>query len=187
MVLSHIELAKVVTGCTNSRRGSTGDCEDIQLDPVVVNIPLGPGINTVALSAVPEGKYAEFHASIDVVRPGDDQQGAKAFLAANPAFANVSVKVTGIYKKPGAADQRFTYTIDKAVGEIEKEFTPNGLTVTSSSTPVNITVSVDVASWFTGVSNPVSPTAADRALIETNIRNSFKVFEDNSKEGVQKP
>jgi hypothetical protein len=183
LVLSHIELAKAVASCTTGRKGSEGECEDIQLDPMLVSVPVSSTVKTLVTTPVPEGIYGAFHATIDVVRPGDDQQGAKAFLDANPGFAGVSLKVYGTYKKSGAADQKFVYT-STAKGEIETEFAPP-LDVSKSN--MNVTVELDVSGWFrspTGVINPISPTSADAAMIDANIRKSLKAFEDNDKDGV---
>jgi hypothetical protein len=175
LVLSHIELEKASGTCTSTPTGSEGECEDIELDPTVVDITVGAaGTKTVFTAAVPEGSYGSFQAKVDAVRPGEDRAAAFLAVPANKAFEGISVKVTG--KVNGVA---FTYT-STAEGEIETQFNPPlGVDATNK----NVTVEVDVSNWFAGVVDPANPTAAERALIDSRIRASLKAFEDDDKNG----
>lgn len=174
LVLSHIELERASGSCVTTPTGSEGECEEIELDPAVVDITVGiAGTKTLVTTPVPEGTYGSFHAKVEAVRAGDDRSAA--FLAANKDFEGISVKVTG----KDAAGKAFTYT-STAKGEIETEFNPP-LDVKAGK---NVTVELDVSSWFAGVVDPANPTAAERATIDARIRASLKAFEDNDKDGV---
>jgi hypothetical protein len=180
LVLSHVELEKASASCTSTPTGSEGECEDIELDPTVVDITVGAaGTKTLATAAVPVGSYANFHATVDVVRPGEDRAAAFFAVPANKAFEGISVKVTG-KDANGAA---FTYT-STAKGEIETEFKPPLEVNAANAAAKNVTVEIDVSNWFTGVVNPASPTTTERALIDSRIRASLKAFEDDNKDGV---
>ncbi len=86
------------------------------------------------------------------------------------------MRVEGTYK--GTA---FVYSAP-VDAELELRFNPP---LVVNSTSKNITVDVDVASWFKDSSgaalDPSSP--ANAATIAANIRKSFNVFEDDNEDG----
>jgi hypothetical protein len=150
------------------------ECENLDQSPQLVDIPLANGVNTQLTVPVPEGTYERLDAHIRVPESGD--ASVAGFLAAHPEFAGKSVRVEGKYK-----GTPFVYTapID---AKLELKF-PAPLVVTSASK--NITVDVDVASWFkdsAGVAlDPSDP--ANAATIAANIRKSFNVFGDDNEDG----
>lgn len=150
------------------------ECEDFDQSPQLVDIPLTDGVNTQLTVPVPEGTYERLDAHIQV--PESHDASVAAFLVAHPEFAGKSVRVEGTYK--GTA---FVYTapID---AQLELKFNPP-LVVTSASK--NVTVDVDVASWFKNSAgaalDPSDP--ANAATIAANIRKSFHVFEDDNEDG----
>jgi hypothetical protein len=179
LVLSHLQLAVATATCSASTGGPQGECDDLALPPALVKTTVGEGVKTVLSAPVPIGSYAALEAKIDVVSTSDDQPGAAAFLAANPTFKDISVKVYGKYK--GTA---FVYT-SAAKAELEIAFaTP--LQVAEAGT-TNVTLALDPASWFQ--SSPgvyVDPTSpANAALVAANIRKAFKAFQDDNKDGIE--
>jgi hypothetical protein len=154
----------------------TGDfqCEDVDQSPQLVNIPLTSGVKTQLTVPVPEGSYERLDAHIQVPESGD--AGVAAFLAAHPEFVGKSVRVEGTYK-----GTPFVYTaaID---AELELKFDPP-LLVNSASN--NVTVDVDVASWFKDSSGAVldPSSTANATTIAANIRRSFNAFEDDDEDG----
>ncbi len=150
------------------------ECEDVDQSPQLVDIPLTNGVNTQLTVPVPEGTYERLDAHIQVQKSGD--QSVATFLAAHPEFAGKSVRVEGKYK-----GTPFVYTAP-IEAQLELKFNPP-LVVSPASK--NITVDVDVASWFkdsAGVAlDPSDP--ANAATIAANIRKSFHVFEDNNEDG----
>lgn len=150
------------------------ECEDFEQSAQLVEIPLANGVNTQLTVPVPEGTYERLDAHIRV--PESVDASIATFIAAHPEFAGKSVRVEGKYK-----GTPFIYTapID---AQLELKFnTP----LVVSSTSKNITVDVDVASWFknsAGVAlDPADP--ANAATIAANIRRSFNVFEDDNEDG----
>jgi len=150
------------------------ECEDFDQSPQLVDIPLTNGVNTQLTVPVPEGTYERLDAHIRAPEGGD--ASVAAFLTAHPEFAGKSVRVEGTYK--GAP---FVYTA-KIDAQLEMKFNP-ALVVSSASK--NITVDVDVASWFKNTAgaafDPSDP--ANAATIAANIRKSFNVFEDDNEDG----
>ena len=157
---------------------STEDCAEIELGPMLIDLPLDAGTTQTIAVTVPEGSYHELEFEVDT--PDDDTGADLAFRAANPAFANISVRVEGTYN-----GQPFTWTSD-VEAEVENEFQPPLVIAAGAN---NVTLQVDVARWFRdGSGNAIDPSAAQgntsaREQVEANIINSFEAFEDDDRDG----
>ena len=157
---------------------SASDCGEIELGPVLVDLPLTEGATQTIAVAIPQGTYHEI--DFKLRHPDDDTQADMAFRAAHPEFNNASVRVEGTYD-----GQPFTWTSDLRA-EKELDFHPY-LVVDAGGT--NITLQVNVVAWFTdGSGNAVNPASAGpgttaRAGIESRIGNSFGAYEDRDRDG----
>ena len=175
IVLGRIEVepGTTTTACSGTE---TDDCPELKLAPVLVDLPLDGTTKTDFGASIPAGTYRGVELKIRPVNSSD--AGGAAFLAANPGFTNVSVHVEGTFN-----GQPFSYNSSLDAG-IEMELnTP--LTATSGSGS-NLTLFIDVGSWFTDSSgNAIDPTNAQNAsAIENLIKQSFKLFEDDDRNGV---
>ena len=96
--------------------------------------------------------------------------------------AGVSVRVTGVFTDGSGATHDFTFTSGVSA-EIEIAFASP---VTVDATTQNITLTVDVARWFTDATGAaIDPTnSANGDAIGANIRRSFRAFEDDNHDGV---
>jgi hypothetical protein len=133
------------------------DCEPLNIGPVTVNLPLD-GTTKVALDGlVPAGTYTGLRAKIE------------------------GVSVAGVFTDSGGTDHAFTFTSD-AEAEVEMNF-PAPVTVGAGTN--NLTIDVNVATWFTDASDAVlDPTnPANQEAIEHAIRASFRAFEDDDHDG----
>lgn len=158
---------------------SDDDCPPLTVGPVLVDLPLD-GTTTVVLDAfVPAGTYKRLQARLHAVKPGDD--GVGDFLSAHPEFEGISVKVEGVFTDVEGADHEFTFTSRMNVVSAINFDEP----VTVDAGTTNLTVDVDVASWFAGAAGGViDPTnAANVRVIEKNIRRSLRAFEDDDHDG----
>lgn len=176
LVISKMEVARVDSTC-----GTTADdCPDVHLEPMLFDLPVDTSVKSALTAPVPAGTYTGFEAKIDAVTQGEDETGVSAFLAAHPDFAGTSVRVTGTYN-----GTPFVYT-GNAEGEIHSSFVPP---VTVDSSGVNITINVNLASWFrTQAGALIDPSTANAgganaSLVAENIKNSFKAFEDENHDG----
>jgi hypothetical protein len=145
-------------------------CPSLQAGPVSIDLPLD-GTTAVVLDAlVPAGTYRRLQARLHAVKAGDAD-----FLAAHPELAGISVKVVGVFTDAGGADHAFTFTSDMNVVSAVNFEAP----VTVDAGTTNLTITVDVGSWFTGASGAVTdPTnAANQNEIEKSIRRSLRAFE----------
>lgn len=183
IVLRKIELkrANVIVNCD-----STADedaCEEFTIGPQLVSIPLGPGVSTLLEVAVDSGTYSEVEFKIH--KPGGDSLDT-VFKVAHPEFASISIRVRGTFN--GTA---FTYTstLDQ---EQEYTFSPM-LVVDASGSATNLTIRVDVATWFRNAISGalISPATANvgganEGVVKENIKNSFKAFRDHDRDGDER-
>jgi hypothetical protein len=184
VVLGEIELRQAEE-CDDTRSGdsrsgsgvSGSECSEVELDPLLVDVPLN-GTAILDLGAlVPAGTYRELEFTIE---SADDDRGAEAaFLRAHPEFRGVSIRVDGTFN-----GQPFTFK-SALEAEIEAEF--NTPLVVTADNPISLTLSVDVASWFKAADGSVlDPSSAANALrIAQNIALSFAAFEDEDRNGVE--
>ena len=173
VVLRQIELKKAQTNDCETATGSD-QCEEFEIGPVLVNLPLTPGAQQqFAVDSVPNGTYDRIE--FEVHKPDDGDPQDQAFIAANPDFASTSIRVRGTFN--GRAFE-FDTELD-----VEQELTlAPALTVTEGRT-INVTIFVDVGTWFLVNGALVEPTAGNQSTIEQSIKDSFKAFEDNDRSG----
>lgn len=182
LVLSKSELHRSGASCTSSHESDDHDCPELKLGPMLVDLPLDTTAKGVLVVDLPAGTYTQFEAKIDAVM--NETEGvpaaSAAFLAANPTFRGVSVRVEGTYD-----GQPFVYS-SATEGELEITFSPP-LVVDGSAS--NVTVNVDLSSWFRrsdgSAIDPRTATAgsATKEIVDDNIKRSFDVFEDDDRDG----
>lgn len=151
-------------------------CEYFSTGPLLLDLPLGGAPAKVVTVDVDSGAYrrAEFR----IHKP--EGSGDAAFLAANPTFDKISVRVTGTYD--GAP---FTFETDVNAKQKVSLDPPLEVGLTG---PTDLTLMVDVKTWFVRQGALVNPVQALRGkplygLVADNIRNSFRLFEDKDCDG----
>ncbi len=158
--------------------GHDGGCEGLELSPMLAELPTDSSVVSAFHANIPAGTYTALEAALEPAHGHDGS--AAAFLAANPAFAGVSVRVTGTYN-----GQAFVYSGAPQV-HLELEFSPP-LAVGDAGT--NVTVHVDLTQWFRdGSGNLADPATANAgganaSLVANNIRQSFRAFRDDRRDG----
>lgn len=177
LVIAKVELS---TADSASCGGGEHDsyCSEIESGPLLVDLPLTAGASSALDVTVPGGTYRKLEFKVRAVESGEDD--ASAFLAAHPGFQGVSLRVDGTFD--GAP---FTYTT-ALEAEVEMEFQPP---VVVDAGGKNVTVNVDVSTWFkTAAGAVIDPATAaaggvNEALVASNIRASFGAFEDDNHDG----
>ena len=181
-VLAETELSQA-SACSNDDE-EDDDCDEIELDPILVDLPLGTSPPMKVIDAlVPAGTYTRLEAKLRAVKKGsdDDENGAAKFIAANPSWpSELSVRVAGVYTDVGGLTHDFTFT-SSAKSKLEMAFASP---IKVDANTENLTITVDVARWFKDAAGKVlDPTSsANASLINTNIRRSFKAFKDNDRD-----
>ena len=179
--LSRLELATVDSaGCAEDDHPEHDDdrCHGLKTGPLLVELPVDNSVVSVLTLQLPAGTYRALEAKIRKVQTADS--GGAAFLAANPQFANASVRVEGTFD-----GTPFVYS-GAPNASLELRFDPP-LAVGSTATTVTVHVSID--RWFAdGSGNLVDPATANSGganenLVSDNVRRSFHAFEDNERHG----
>ncbi len=186
IVLSEIELSTTGTcGAETGDNEATGNsndnheenCDEMEFGPLVVDLPLDGTTKAILDAAVPAGSYSGLQAELEAVTPEDE--GAITFLRDHTGFAGVSVMVS--FTDATGVSHNFTSSVE---AKIKVEF-PTPVTVGTDTK--NLTIEVDVASWFKDASGAVidDPTnPANAEAINANIRKSFKAFGDDDHDGI---
>lgn len=173
LVLREIELERVggEDGCAAGQNsGEDDECEEVELGPFLVDLPLDGTLTRRLQVAVEAGTYEEVE--FEVHKPDNGDAADLAFVAAHPEFAGVSIRVQGTFN--GAP---FVFTTDLDV-EQEMELSPP-LVVTAGAS-AELTLSVDVRTWFlnaagTGLVNPATALKGqpNEGIVKENIKQSI--------------
>lgn len=180
MVVEELEIQRVegsVT-CAEDVSGDNDDCEELEIEAFLLDLPLSPGATQVISVPVDTGSYDEFEFKIHKPESGGDDD---AFLAAHPDFDGVSIRVHGTWN-----GTPFTYETDLDA-EQEIDLVPP-LVVTEAGT-TDFTLFIDLGTWFrAGDSSLIDPSSANvgqanEGVVKENIKNSFQAFEDENHDG----
>ena len=176
LVLRELELK--LSSTSTCATGTVEDsCERIELGPMKIDLPTTDVVASPISTTVPAGTYHEIE--FDIRRPGTDPADA-AFVAANPQFNNVSIRVEGTFN---GTPFTFTSQLDQ---EVQIDFNPP---VTIAEGTNNVTIAVDLRSWFRNSSgvliNPstASPGQPNESSVTARMKASLRAFEDDDKSG----
>lgn len=173
LVMREIELEKVDDESCDTGFEGEDNCEEFETGPRVFELPMDGSTDAVlTISDVPAGLYDELE--IEIHKVSDDPEDT-ALLAARPDLADVSIRVEGSFDGTPFV---FTTGVEE---EFEFELLPP---LDPSAGPVNVTLSIDVESWFRSGVDLLDPAdEQNRSQIENNIQQSFEAFEDDDGDG----
>jgi hypothetical protein len=182
VVLREIELKRVEVAACDAVTGND-DCEEFETGPLLVSLPLGTAATETMISVTaPPGQYNELEFKIHRPESSDDA----GFIAANPNFDGVSIRVTGTYSRAGTRSA-FVFTSDLDAQQ-EIELAPP-ITV-SAGAGTNVTLRLDVATWFLNVGGTalVDPSSANKgqpneSVVKDRIEASIGAFRDDDHDG----
>ncbi len=181
VVLREIEFERAdePTGCDAAEGEDEASddpaCEDYETDPLLASLPLDGTVAWETTADVPYGTYDEIEFDVHKVS-GDDPADA-AFLDANPGYDGISIRVTGTWN---GADFVYTSSLNE---EQEIELAPP-MVVDENSGPVNVTLSIDVSTWFRDASGALIDPNSPEDLVKHNIKDSIEGFEDDDSDGA---
>ncbi len=184
VVLREIEIERE-DGAPCDGAGGLGDdgCEEIEFGPILLDLPLEPGAERFVTVELPNGTYTEVE--FEVHKPDDDDPADLEFLQQHPDFADISIRVRGVFIQ-GMNSTPFVYETDLNVDQ-ELELDPALVITTETSTNITIFVNLDV--WFRQANGTlVDPATANDGgpnenLVRDNIIDSFRAFEDRDEDG----
>jgi hypothetical protein len=178
LVIDRVELSRSgAVSCTDDAEGSGGsdDCEEVEGNAILVNVPVDDALHTVISVPVASGTYRSLDAKVAPV-----DAATAATLGVPSDMSGKSVRVEGTFN--GAP---FVFTSPLRAG-LEFAFDPP---LVVDGTSKNATVNIDVRKWFlTSDGSLIDPATANAGganaeLVESNIRNSFEAFEDDDMKG----
>ena len=178
LVLRQIEMRRVdVTTCPTGS-GSDDGCQEFELGPVLVDLPLTAGAEQVFDADVPPGTYSKVDFEIHKAEDGDPAD--QAFLQQHPDFAGISIRVTGTFD-----GTPFVHTTDL---DVEQELTLLPNLVVTEGISTNLTIFVNIGTWYVIDSALVDPATANKgganeSAVNNNIKNSINAFEDSDHSG----
>lgn len=179
IVMREIEFERVETAGCDSELGLDNDeCEKFEIGPFVVPLPLDGSVSQELTAQVDTGTYDEIEFEIHKVEDFE-----LALLGGRSDLADISIKVTGTYNGQG-----FEYT--SRIDEEQELELSSPLIVTPDPGPVNVTLSIDLSSWFVDSGGMlVDPASANdgqpnESLVTDNIRTSIEGFRDDDHDGV---
>src|SRR5213082_1460729 len=183
VVLRKVELKRSDVASCDAVAGND-DCEEFETGATLVTLPLGSTTIAQQVSvAAPPGTFTALE--FEIHKPSSSEDAA--FIAANPDFATISIRVTGTYSQAGTRSD-FTFTSD--VDQSQESTLVPAVSVQEGGT-LNVTLRVDIATWFLNGAKTalVSPATANKgqpneSVVANNIQNSFKAFEDENHDGL---
>lgn len=153
------------------RHGGDDDCEEVLRDPLLVSVSVDEAVTRAIEIPLSDGTFSELEAKLAPAKRRET-----AFNEAHPELVGKSVRVEGLFN-----GDPFVFT-SRVRSRLEMEFdTP----LVINDLMRNVTVSIDVRTWFLNSSGAVidPSVSSNRQRIESNIRRSFRAFEDNDMRG----
>ncbi len=172
-----VDTAKVLIRTIQFHSSDDSDSLNYRTDSFVLNLDMSGGLNTIEAMDIPAGSYNKV--SFRVHKPGSGEDvGDDDFYESDSGADRYSVVVKGTY-----LNSAFTFK-SRSTPQQKIKFDPD-LVVTDTTTFVNVTLSVDVMSWFVDKNGDnLDPTNEDdESDIDGAIKDSFKGFMDNDKNG----
>ncbi|HEY6157557.1 MAG TPA: hypothetical protein VIV88_08870 [Gemmatimonadales bacterium] len=184
LVLRKVELKRSDVASCDAVAGN-GDCEEFETGATLVTLPLGSATIAQQVSlAAPAGTFNALE--FEIHKPSSSEDAA--FIAANPDFAAISIRVTGTYSQAGTRSD-FTFTSD--VDQSEEASLVPPVTVQNGQ-GLTVTLRADLSGWYlnaakTALVDPASANkgGANESVVANNIQNSFKAFEDDNHDGLE--
>jgi len=177
LVMREIELERV--GDDACALVADDSCEELELGPILLDLPLGAGAVAQFTVAVDTGHYDEVEFEIHKASSSDDA----AFVAANPEFVDRSIRVTGSYN-----GNAFTFYSDL---DVEQEIDLSPPLAVAEGGAANLTLFVNLDRWFrTEAGGLIDPASASKgetneSVVRNNIQNALEAFEDEDRDGAQ--
>lgn len=177
LVLREIKLNRVGgTACDTTQSDS---CEELEVGPVLLDLPLGAGADRQFTVQIDTGSYDRIEFEVHKPESSDDA----GFIALHPAFDGVSIMATGTWN-----GTPFTYTSDL---DVEQEYTISPPLLVTETTGANVTLRVDLAGWFLNQAGDglIDPLTANKGgqfegEVKSNIEASVNAFEDEDHDGA---
>jgi hypothetical protein len=180
LVLRKVRLDGAPTAsCPEDDEGDSR-CAELELGPVLFELPFEEGAEAVLNAAVPVGSYTGL--KFQLHRPTNANEDAD-FVADHPEYEDISIRVVGSYN-----GTPFTFASD--LTDVEDVDFAGPLEVDAEGV-LPVTLLVQVADWFAsqdgGLVNPAEANDGGplESLVEQQIRASFRAFRDGDSDAEE--
>jgi hypothetical protein len=154
------------------------NCATMFVGPLLIDIPTDAAAGSEISVVIPEGSYRSVQLRLHKISSNSGTDAT--FRAEHPEFNDASVKVVGTYN-----GVPFTYMSDVTA----TVNLPLAAPIVVGEDEQDLTVEIDVASWFRsasgGLLSPLVTDAQAKQLIRTNIRTAIRAFRDNNQDGEE--
>src|SRR5881296_1657289 len=145
LVLRKVELKRIDVAACDAVEGN-GDCEEFETGATLVSLPLGSAsvAQQVSISVLP-GTYDALE--LEIHKPSSSEDAA--FIAANPDFAAISIRVSGtfVHGTGAGAGTRSEFIFTSDVNQSQESSLVPPVTVSEGQT-LNVTLRVDLSGWY---------------------------------------
>jgi hypothetical protein len=161
-----------------SNRRADNECLEVEIGPLLVDLPLGGGTKRLVTATVDTGTFEAVQFTIHKL---GSREGDQAFLAQHPDLEGISMRAVGTYD-----GTPFQFASGVTVEQVNS-LSP-ALTITGTGSTY-LTLEVEVGSWFVaGGVGLIDPATANEggpnaSLVRENIRRSFHAFSDRDQDG----
>jgi hypothetical protein len=171
-----VESAKILLRTIQFHSVNDDDSSEYKTEAVIVDLDLTGGLNTLEVNEIAPGQYNKV--SFRLHKPdSSDIVDDTDFFEGDGGNERYSVVVAGLhgttaftYKSRSTAKQRIVFD--------------SALVITDTTSSANVTLAVDVDSWFVSNKGDLDPTnPQDENDIDKAIKASFRGFVDNDKRG----
>lgn len=164
-------------------------CEEFEAGIRLFEVPLDGSVEKIVSIDVPADTYDELE--FEIHKPDDDEPEGQEFIEDHPAFKDVSIRVVGTFN-----GEEFVFEQD--LNEEQEVALDPPLVVDEENTTVNLTLKLDVTTWFVdqegevvSAGSLIDPREADKDagnsaaenVVEENIKDSIEGFEDDDEDG----
>lgn len=183
VLVAEFELKRADVSCDDLAGEDDDDCEELELPPSFVEVPLDGPDATLVRQEVPPGTYRRIEFEVEDLEDDEDDDDAAAIadlladvIARFPEWPrNASMVAIGVFQPSGGGDARPFTVYFEAELEIELEFdTP--LTIAADDPDRTIAVTVDPRLWFRrGDGTVMDLSAFDFATFQDVVEFEFEM------------
>ncbi|MBL7994599.1 hypothetical protein JNM05_04435 [bacterium] len=174
-----IDTAKILITRIKFENQGNSDSSEFRTGAIVVNLNLNGAVQTVDAANIPQGIYD--HIKFELHKPNANENIPDPdFITGSSGNDRYSIIIIGTYNS-----SRFVYRSRNTINQ-SVNIDP-ALIIADSIGTANLTLAVNITNWFSdgdgGYLDPTDVNASNVSAIENTIKESFRGFKDNDRDG----
>lgn len=174
-----IDTAKILIRRIKFEGEGDGDSTEFKTGAMVIHLNLSGNVQTVSAGNVPQGTYDRIKFEIHKADQNENLPDPD-FITGSSGNDRYSMIIIGTYNST-----RFVFRSRNTINQSINIDPP--LIVADSIGAANLTLAVNISDWFYdgdgGYFDPANTSSNNVSNIENTIKNSFRGFRDNDKDG----